>query len=119
MTKELLIKLRDDLLSYYGATSYWAKRCDEIIPKGETKVNSEMIPVYDRISDSVKTFVSRVLSTESKTFYADELRNFVTQYSGPVAPSSPTRILQDLRKNGRLNYRVVSRKRSLYEALPN
>lgn len=48
-------------------------------------------------------------------FYIDELRAYVTEVVGIVAPASPDRILRDLRQRGRLNYKVIDRGASLYQ----
>lgn len=46
-------------------------------------------------------------------FHADDLRAYVTSKS-EGAPSSPDRILRDLRQRGVVTYDVISRKGSLY-----
>jgi hypothetical protein len=49
----------------------------------------------------------------------EELRRFVqAQMKGKVAPGSPERILRQLRQQGELNYKVVSRRQSLYKVVP-
>lgn len=50
-------------------------------------------------------------------FYADELRAYVLRRAS-VAPSSPDRILRDLRSRGQLNYVVVNRRASHYRFIP-
>ena len=50
-----------------------------------------------------------------RTFRMENLRNFISsETSGHVAPASPDRILRQLRREGFLDYRVLSRKESLY-----
>lgn len=51
-------------------------------------------------------------------FRADELRAFVARQAGPAAPGSADRVLRALRQDGELNYRVLSRRESLYEVIP-
>lgn len=51
---------------------------------------------------------------EPARFYLDDLEWDVRQRSN-VAPGSTSRVLRDLRSRMLLNYRVVSRSRSLYE----
>ena len=49
-------------------------------------------------------------------FHMRELTEFVTnKVRGYVAPGSPDRIMRLLRKQGVLNYEVVSRSKSLYK----
>ncbi len=47
-------------------------------------------------------------------FHVEELRQYVADRV-KVAPASADRILRALRQQGRLNYRVVNRRASLYE----
>jgi hypothetical protein len=49
-----------------------------------------------------------------KTFHMDELQRWVTS-KVHSAPSSTDRVLRELRKQGQLDYEVVSRKDSLYK----
>lgn len=55
--------------------------------------------------------------TRRGLFYAEELRDFVGQCVGATAPGSADRILRDLRQRGVINYRVLSRRESLYEVI--
>lgn len=50
------------------------------------------------------------------TFHAQELRDYVAAQV-TVAPSSPDRIMRLLRKQGLIQYEVVSRSKSLYRKL--
>jgi hypothetical protein len=50
-----------------------------------------------------------------KRFHADDLRKAVISETGIAAPASADRILRDLRKRGVIDYRVLSRRESLYE----
>src|SRR5262245_47580058 len=53
-----------------------------------------------------------------KRFYAEELRSYVIRVTpGKVAPGSADRVLRDLRQRHVLNYRVLSRRESLYEMI--
>lgn len=52
------------------------------------------------------------------TFHVEELREFVTQVVGEVAPGSPDRVMRDLRQKGEIGYRVLSRSESWYEIIP-
>ena len=53
------------------------------------------------------------------TFHMEDLREFVEQgVEGKIAPDSPGRILRQLRQQRLLNYRVISRSKSLYRVVP-
>lgn len=54
---------------------------------------------------------------EGRQFVMDALRRYVAAKVGPVAPASPDRVLRQLRQAGRVQYRVVSRRESLYEVV--
>ncbi|KKL51677.1 hypothetical protein LCGC14_2293130 [marine sediment metagenome] len=52
-------------------------------------------------------------------FYMEELRGYVERrVRGTMAPDSPGRILRQLRQQRQLNYRVISRSKSLYRVVP-
>jgi len=70
--------------------------------------------VNERIGGAVLAFMRQ---TRGRQFFADDLRRYVRVAVGEVAPGSPDRILRMLRQARRLDYRVVSRSLSLYEAL--
>ncbi|HET7239344.1 MAG TPA: hypothetical protein VFI76_09965 [Terrimicrobiaceae bacterium] len=55
---------------------------------------------------------------DGSPFHADELREYVLDRTPMVAPSSPDRILRELRLVGRLNYVVLNRRQSLYQFRP-
>lgn len=55
-------------------------------------------------------------------FHMEDLRQFVEKKMSDglflcIAPDSPGRILRQLRQQGLLNYKVVSRRRSLYRVV--
>jgi len=51
-------------------------------------------------------------------FYMEDLRWFVVRkLKSTLAPASTDRILRQLRQDRRLNYKVVSRHRSLYQVI--
>ncbi len=50
-------------------------------------------------------------------FYAFELQAYILHRCGNVAPASADRVLRELRKQGRLNYVVLNRRKSLYRAV--
>lgn len=72
--------------------------------------------VQARIGEAILAF--RAHTDRTITWRMDTLRRFVEARVGPVAPASPDRVLRALRAEGRLNYRVVSRRSSLYEWQP-
>ena len=51
---------------------------------------------------------------DGATFHAQELRDFVAA-KVPVAPSSPDRIMRDMRQSGQISYVVLNRRESLYQ----
>lgn len=66
------------------------------------------------IGSLVETFVSK-----NTRFNAADLRKYIAfKLKGKPAPASSDRILRDLRAEGKINYRVVNRRESLYEVLP-
>lgn len=73
--------------------------------------------VTARVGALIVSFVAVALVGQ-QNFTADQLRRFVLFHEPATAPASPDRILRQLRQQGRLNYRVVNRRQSLYEALP-
>jgi hypothetical protein len=70
--------------------------------------------VSERIGPAVMAFSALVLG---KDFFADDLRRYVGEQVGVVAPGSPDRILRQLRQKRRLGYKVISRSESIYRML--
>lgn len=54
----------------------------------------------------------------SARFTATELRQFVQHHNFGTAPASADRIMRNLRAAKKINYVVVNRSKSLYEATP-
>ncbi len=75
-------------------------------------MNAELQRVKNNIGDVVLNFVRY-----NRHFNAEELRNAVEASVGKVAPNSPYRIMYELKRQGKINYRVVSRSKSEYEIL--
>ena len=73
--------------------------------------------VRGRIGVTVREFVEHALASKDPLFHADDLRRVVIAVHGWSAPASADRILRDLRRKGLLNYKVVNRRGSLYQAL--
>lgn len=73
-----------------------------------------LMRVKSRIGQAIIAFLSG-----RTRFRADELRQHVAENTGAAtAPGSSDRILRNLRQSGLVNYRVLSRRHSLYEVLP-
>lgn len=72
--------------------------------------------VRGKLQPMILDFYHQRLSSEPK-FFAADLRRFIASQS-LVAPASPDRVLRDLRQRRKLNYRVLNRAASQYEALP-
>jgi hypothetical protein len=68
--------------------------------------------VKSRIVHAILTFLRA-----HKRFRADDLRKYVAETTGIAAPASADRVLRDLRQRKIIDYRVISRRESLYETL--
>lgn len=67
--------------------------------------------------EAILTFVNTRLNSADPRFTADALRNYVmNSVVGGVSPGSSDRVLRMLRQQGKLNYVVLNRGKSLYEA---
>lgn len=76
---------------------------------GEQSKNLER--VKERIGECILDFCTfRV----GQTFHMEELQKYVAANVGKCAPDSPSRVLRQLRLDGRVTYRVVSRSASSY-----
>jgi hypothetical protein len=69
----------------------------------------------DRVKERISGAVQEFCGLHSQ-FHMVELADFVGKRTG-VAPDSPGRILRQLRSLGKVQYRVVDRRSSLYEIL--
>lgn len=69
-----------------------------------------------RVSDKIAGHVCAFFAARglNRTFYNAELLSFV-QGREACAPDSAARIMRLLRRQGRINYRVISRAESLYQ----
>lgn len=95
---------------------YLQRLSDELIAERNKMPNAELHRVSSRINWAVLKFVDNRLTQDDRQFTEADLAAFVRSQM-QTAPSSPTRILRMLREQGKINYRVVSRRKSLYEAL--
>ena len=74
--------------------------------------------VQARIGEHVLAFVHQRLRQRQPEFRLQELTDHVRQaMGGAVAPDSPRRILNALRREGRLEYELLSRQASLYRVI--
>jgi Fe2+ or Zn2+ uptake regulation protein len=67
----------------------------------------------EAVSNAILKFFEHRREHGPFTFYADDLRRWV-QRQITVAPATPDRILRLLRQQGRLNYTVANRAKSIY-----
>jgi ribosomal protein S25 len=74
----------------------------------------EKARVSAAISQHVAAFLDRNLNRE---FHNGDLHDYVNQRV-TIAPGSADRIMRDLRAKGRVNYKVINRRQSLYLSLP-
>ena len=81
----------------------------------------ERARVKSRIGSLILEFCDFRLHGYGISFHMEDLHLFVQQrlpFNGRVAPASTDRILRQLRQQGLLNYKVVSRRQSLYRVVP-
>lgn len=70
------------------------------------------------IGPLVVSFLKERKRNKAREFYIEELRNYVWDNKDTnFAPTSPDRILRDLRQKGVVKYKVIDRARSLYKVL--
>jgi hypothetical protein len=69
--------------------------------------------VSDRIREAILDFCRA-----HATFFAEELRNYTAERCGKIAPGSADRVLRDLRQSGKLDYKVLNRRKSHYQVIP-
>jgi hypothetical protein len=84
------------------------------MPGVATTQNEELARVNDRIGALVVAFCD----LGPRQFHLHELEEFVMSRMAGITPGSPGRIMRDLRQRALLDYRLVSRRDSLYEVLP-
>ena len=78
----------------------------------EDDAPEERARVRSRIAPFIMTFHE---NHAGRLFNAEQLRRYVRGFAPGIAPDSPGRILRELRLEGRLDYVVVNRRRSLYQ----
>lgn len=68
----------------------------------------------ERVSSRIRQAILDFAAVHDK-FHMEELREFVAQQTkNHIAPASPDRVLRQLRKEGVIDYKVLSRRQSLY-----
>ena len=72
----------------------------------------ERARVYSKLSPIVQDYHDRHAGSR---FHSQGLLQFVQQFEPNVAPESVTRCLRQMRERGKLDYVVLSRRRSLYQ----
>ena len=72
--------------------------------------------VGSRISHLIVEFCREVARRESPRFHLEELFSFVRMRAA-ISPDSASRILRALRRDGVIDYQLVSRRESLYAVL--
>lgn len=77
---------------------------------------AQLTRVTGALASSILRFCRARLATGRAEFFATELREFCDG-AHQSAPGSPDRVLRALRRDGILDYVVVSRKDSLYKLL--
>jgi len=79
-------------------------------------MNEQLNRVEKTIAQVVTDFVTAHIGKE---FRGAELKNKVALEIGftKAAPSSPDRVMRDLRQRGKINYKLVNRAKSLYLGL--
>ena len=70
------------------------------------------------LNETIIEFFAKRLATQDQRFTANDLRHYVNAKNFGTAPASADRIMRLLKKKGKINYAVVNRGKSLYQAVP-
>lgn len=81
-------------------------------------MNANLVPVRASVANAIQLFYDNRIKGGMPFFRADDLRVFVEAATGKTAPASADRILRDMRQDGKINYEVTDRAKSLYKLLP-
>ena len=68
--------------------------------------------VYGRIAPVILMFAR---DHAGQMFHVEQLRRYCLAHECNIAPDSPGRILRELRLEGKLDYVVLNRRKSLYQ----
>lgn len=77
---------------------------------------AELSRVTNNIRGHIIAFAKERLTWGQPQFRMPELHDYIRK-NARIAPASPDRVLRQLRKEGKVNYRVVSLAASQYELL--
>lgn len=80
--------------------------------------NENLKTVAHRIGDAVTAFWATKVASEDPTFTANQLRFYVMNLIGNISPGSADRVLRQLRFDMKVDYIVLNRGRSIYQAIP-
>ena len=80
----------------------------------QTSFDFDQREQLDRVSSRIGSAVLGFCQ-DHRQFHAGDLHAHVERATGVSAPASADRILRNLRQRGVVDYRVVSRRESLYE----
>lgn len=82
--------------------------------------NENLERVGLNLNQAVEAFWRSKVSKEGeqRRFVANELRAYVNHHNFGTAPASADRVMRQLKAKNRINYVLVNRAKSLYEALP-
>lgn len=73
--------------------------------------------VFDKLAPAIIEFWRLKKSSENRQFHLQDLVDFIKAKGIVFAPNSPARIAQMLKnEEGKINYKVLKRSKSLYEA---
>lgn len=93
------------------------EQLDFLFPAGAAAEQAEqaeqLARVTSRIGLTIIAFCRIVWGSESRSFHASDLHEFV-EVRAQIAPASADRVLRELRKQGHLDYEVLNRRASLY-----
>ena len=70
------------------------------------------------LNETIVEFFTKRLAAQDQRFTANDLRHYVNAKNFGTAPASADRIMRLLKKKGVIDYAVVNRGRSLYQAVP-
>lgn len=82
----------------------------------EKEMHTDAEHAYDRIRPQIIDFYRKRVAQGQRDFRLVDLFEFVTKKI-TIAPNSAARIMQYLRREGRLDYEVLNRRKSLYRIL--
>ena len=88
----------------------------DIFRRKTTDPQTEQEQQLERVSGNIAPHILefRRIMTDS-IWNATALHTFVRERRAGTAPASADRVLRDLRKRGHLNYKIINRRKSLYQ----